>query len=250
MWPFQTGFFHLVICIYSSSSFGSSGAHPSLALGSTLLSELIAVYHLKDPWAASCFPSLRPLFSSQVVYYGSGGPSGVPTHSRHILECVPQLTAQVLDIQPLALLHRLPREVHIVHSQLGLVKQPLHHEDWACGDGSAGPRLGALPPAPGSRGGGHRQLHSRLTGRPGSGCRVLATSSPGTLPGRGASFPPPTLAWLPGLRFDQNTAIMSLRVWCWRGTAKAPHRDSTGIQLQGTFLTVGVVSVTNHPSLP
>ena len=182
MWPFQTGFFHLVTCIYSSSSFRGSVAHSSLALGSTPLSTLTTVYHLKDPWAASCFPSLRPLFSSQVVYYVSGGPSGVPTHSRHILECVPQLTAQVLDVQPLALLHWLPREVHIVHSQLGLVKQPLHHEHRAWGDGSAGPRLGALPPTPGSRGRGQSQLHSRLTAQPGPGCRVLATSPPGTLP--------------------------------------------------------------------
>ena len=56
MRPFQIGFFLLVTSIYSSF------AHSSLALGNTPLSTLTTVYHLKDPWAASCFPSLRPLF--------------------------------------------------------------------------------------------------------------------------------------------------------------------------------------------
>ena len=178
MRPFQIGFFLLVTSMYSSSSFHGSFAHSSLALGNTPLFTLTTVYHLKDPWAASCFPSLQPLSGLLCIW----GPSGVPAHSRHVLECVPQLTAQVLDVQPLALLHRLPREVHIVHSQLGLVKQPLYHEHRAWGDGSAGPRLGAPPPAPGSRARGHSQLHSRLTGQPGSACRVLATSPPDTLP--------------------------------------------------------------------
>lgn len=48
---------------------------------------------------------------------------------RHVLQGVPQLPAQVLDVQPLPLLHRLPGEVNVVHSQLGLVKQPLDNKD-------------------------------------------------------------------------------------------------------------------------
>ena len=51
---------------------------------------------------------------------------------RNVLEGVPQLNAQVLDVAPLAFLHRLSRQLDVVHRQLGLVIQPLDHKDRAC----------------------------------------------------------------------------------------------------------------------
>lgn len=52
------------------------------------------------------------------------------THSLNILECATQFSAQILDVQPLAFLNRLPSEVHVIHGQLGLIKKPLYHEHW------------------------------------------------------------------------------------------------------------------------
>ena len=57
---------------------------------------------------------------------------------RNVLEGVPQLDAQVLDVAPLALLHGLPRQLDVVHRQLGLVKQPLDHKDRACTETAEG----------------------------------------------------------------------------------------------------------------
>lgn len=51
---------------------------------------------------------------------------------RDIFECVPQLSAQVLDVAPLALLHRLTCQLNVVYCQLSLIKQPLDHKDRAC----------------------------------------------------------------------------------------------------------------------
>jgi len=48
---------------------------------------------------------------------------------RHVLQGVSQLPTQILDVQPLPLLNRLPGEVYIVHSKLGLIKQPLDNKD-------------------------------------------------------------------------------------------------------------------------
>lgn len=50
---------------------------------------------------------------------------------RDIFERVPQLDAQVLDVAPLSFLHRLTRQLDVVHRQLGLVEQPLDHKHGA-----------------------------------------------------------------------------------------------------------------------
>lgn len=47
---------------------------------------------------------------------------------RYITERAPQLLPQVLYVPPLALVDGLSRQVDVVDRQLGLVKQPLHHE--------------------------------------------------------------------------------------------------------------------------
>lgn len=47
---------------------------------------------------------------------------------RDIFECVPKLNAQVLDVAPLAFLHRLACQLDVVHCQLGLIKQPLDNK--------------------------------------------------------------------------------------------------------------------------
>lgn len=58
-------------------------------------------------------------------------PAQVPcTHSLHILECATQFSAQILDVQPLALLNRLPSEMHVIHGQLSLIEKPLNYEHW------------------------------------------------------------------------------------------------------------------------
>lgn len=49
---------------------------------------------------------------------------------RDVFQSVPELNAQVLDIAPLALLHWLPRKVNVIHCQLSLIEQPLHHKHW------------------------------------------------------------------------------------------------------------------------
>lgn len=48
---------------------------------------------------------------------------------RHVLQGVSQLPTQILDVEPLPLLNRLASEVYIVHSKLGLIKQPLDNKD-------------------------------------------------------------------------------------------------------------------------
>lgn len=50
---------------------------------------------------------------------------------RDVLEGVPQLNAQVLDVAPLAFLHWLACQLDVVHCQLGLVEQPLDHKHGA-----------------------------------------------------------------------------------------------------------------------
>lgn len=100
---------------------------------------------LRAPWGR-----LETALPGAAVCGAWSGAAWGPAHSRHVLQGAPQLAAQVLDVQPLALLHRLSREVHVVHGQLGLIEQPLHHEHRAWGHGSAGPRCGTLLPAPGS----------------------------------------------------------------------------------------------------
>lgn len=100
---------------------------------------------LRAPWGR-----LETALPGAAVCGAWSGAAWGPAHSRHVLQGAPQLAAQVLDVQPLALLHRLSREVHVVHGQLGLIEQPLHHEHRAWGHGSAGPRYGTLLPTPGS----------------------------------------------------------------------------------------------------
>lgn len=51
---------------------------------------------------------------------------------RDIFEGVSQFNAQVLDVAPLALLHRLTCQLNVVRCQLSLIKQPLDHKDRAC----------------------------------------------------------------------------------------------------------------------
>lgn len=150
-------------------------------------------------------------------------------HSRHILERVPQLSAQVLDVQPLALLYRLPREVHVVHCQLGLVKQPLHHEHRAWGDGSAGPCLGAPPPTPAQSG---PRLQAALQQAPGAS-RVLPQGG-GGVPLPAAPCPLPTSACLPDSLLGPKCVRMLPRVWGAEGwPSHPPGGGSTGWEQGG-----------------